>query len=172
MLKAEDLLVNLFLTINNLNRLRHNQDDVEQGDQQTDGQSIFSRLSRSSKMSRKMTSSCSRQRLRLLIAADRISIHSFLGQARAQIKHQQGYVRRASASDISAEDAERWLHDEIAAASGMTACQFVGARQVRFLPKPAKRGYAFLCQTKAYKNELRAQQMRLLYVEKALVDLK
>jgi hypothetical protein len=171
LLKAEAVLENIFPMINNLNRLRQKDDDENQPEEQTDRQSIFSRLSRSSKMSRKVSSSCSRQRLKMMIAADRISIHSFATQARAQIKYQKGYIRRAAKSSFSPTEAERW-YDEVAALPDMLDCQFIGARQVRYLAQPAKGGYALLCQTKTYKNEMREQDRRLMYIEKVLRDLK
>jgi hypothetical protein len=82
LIKAEAVLQGLYPLINNLNRLRDNEN--QQPGEQSDRQSIFSRLSQSSKMSRKVSSSCSRQRLKMMIAADKISIqHSFIAQARS-----------------------------------------------------------------------------------------
>jgi hypothetical protein len=171
LIKAEAVLQGLYPLINNLNRLRDNEN--QKPGEQSDKHSIFSRLSQSSKMSRKVSSSCSRQRLKMMIAADKISIrNSFIAQARSQIKHQQGYIRRAAASEFTAHDAEMWLEGQLAMPNDMHNCQFIGSRQVRYLERPAKKGYALLCQTRAYKNAMREQEGRMLQIEKALRELK
>ena len=171
LIKAEALLTEIFPNINNLNRLQQRDDQDSSKDDQ-DKQSIFSRLSRSSKMSRKVSTSCSRQRLRMLIAADTISISSFLGQARGAVKHQKGYISRASRSAFTPQEAEKWLSDAIATGPDPYALQYIGARQVRYLSEPKKKGYTLLCQTKAYKNTMRAQEARLLRIEKTMQTLK
>jgi len=171
LIKAEALLTELFPNVNNLNRLQQRNDQDSSKDDQ-DNQSIFSRLSRSSKMSRKVSRSCSRQRLRMLIAADKISISSFLGQARSAVKHQKGYISRASRSGLTPQEAEKWLSDAMATGPDLYALQYIGARQVRYLSEPKKKGYTLLCQTKAYKNTMRAQEARLLRIEKTMQTLK
>jgi hypothetical protein len=164
LLKAEALLAELALRVNNLKRSRDKaQKNCPDSESANDKQSIFSRISRSSNL----TSSATRQRLKMLIMADRIDIWNFLTQARSLIKHQKRFIRQAVGRGTNADDAERWF-DQSSATCDTNDRLIVGSRQIQYLARPNPNGTALLCQTKVYKNEMRAQDARLMYVEKAV----
>jgi len=164
LLKAEAVLLDLMPKLNNLRRKGM---DEQNSSQESDKQSIFSRLSRSSKVSRKITGTCSRRALKLSIVADRISIWDFLAQARSQIKQQKYFVKQAVDKDITEREAEDWF-EQVKTAHPLNESRFIGERFLHYVERPKKNGTALLCQTKAYKNELRAQEARLLHVERAV----
>ena len=166
LLKAEAVLLDLMPKINNLRR-RESDMDQQVAQQDIDKQSVFSRLSRSSKVSRKVTGACSRRALKLNIIADRISIWDFLVQARSQIKHQKYFVKQAIDKFVTEREAEDWF-EHAKTAQPLQDSRFLGERFLHYIERPKKNGTALLCQTKAYKNELRAQEARLLHIERAV----
>jgi hypothetical protein len=164
LLKAEAVLLDLMPKINNLRRRAM---DEQVSNQESDKQSIFSRLSRSSNVSRKITGACSRRALKLNIVADRISIWDFLVQARSQIKQQKYFVKQAVNKEVTEREAEDWF-EQVKIAHPLLSSRFIGERFLHYVERPKKNGTALLCQTKTYKNELRAQEARLLHIEKAV----